>query len=112
MPTGQATSTMPMPMAACRTLSAAQLGNNTLPTMQLGNPTHYVLPQQPSAASTLPPVPAQLHQQFVQDEYVDFSVLLNKTGFMDTTGQPSSSQQPNVTKISSFATWMETWNIY
>ena len=31
---------------------------------------------------------------------------------MDTTGQPSSSQQPNVTRISSFATWMETWNIY
>ena len=111
---------MPVPMAAmatlstqpCGTLPATQLGNNTLPTMQLGNPTHHVLPQQLLAASTLPPVSAQLHQQIVQGEYVDFSVLLNKTVFMDTTGQPSSSQQPSVTKISLFATWMEAWNIY
>ena len=32
--------------------------------------------------------------------------------FMDTMGQSSSSQQPNVTRISSFATWMKAWNLY
>ena len=32
--------------------------------------------------------------------------------FVDTMAQSSSSQQSGVTKISSFATWMEAWNIY
>ena len=100
-------------------LPTMKLGNNTVqlgnPTMQLGNNMmlleylHHAPPQQVVVTSTLPPVPAQLHQQIVQGEYVDFSILLNKTMFVDTTGQLSSSQQPNVTRISSM---MEAWNIY
>ena len=113
MPPGQTTSTISMPMATpstltCGTLPTMQLSNNT---MQLGNPYH-VLPQQLLGASTLPPVPAQLYQQIVQGEYNDFSILLSKTTFVDTMGQPSGTQQPNVKQISSFATWMEAWNIY
>jgi len=85
----------------------------TLPThntMQLGN--IHTQPHQLLATSTLPPVPTQLHQQIVLGEYIDFSALLAKTLFVDTMGQPSSSQQPIVIKISSFAVWMEAWNIY
>ena len=55
-----------------------QQGNNT---MLLGNP-HHALPQQVVVASTIPPVPAQLHQQFVQGEYVDFSILTRKFKIM------------------------------
>ena len=114
-----------MPLAAMVTPPGQpvtmQLGNNTIqlgnPTMEQGNNTmllgnpHHAPPQQVVITSTLPPVPAQLHQQIVQGEYVDFS-FSNKTMFVDTTGQPSPSQRPNVTRISSFATWMEAWNIY
>ena len=70
-----------------------------------------LLPQQLLAASTLPLVPAQLHQQIVQGEYIDFNTLLTKITLMDTMGQPSSLQQPAPIKISWFNTWMETWNI-
>ena len=110
--TMQATSTTPLPLARMATppfqpCVPIPTGN----TMQLGN-FHQIQPHQLLAAFTLPPVPAQLHQQIVQGEYIDFSTLLAKTMFVDTMAQSSSSQQSGVTKISSFMTWMEAWNIY
>ena len=89
-----ATSTTPLPQAATATPPFQRFG--TLPThdaMQLGNVQ--TQPHQLLAASTLPPVLTQLHQQIVQGEYIDFSALLAKTLFVDTMGQPSSSQQPS-----------------
>ena len=103
--------TSPPQQPAPATLLPQQLAASTLPPQQmLAGST--VLPQQLLAASTLPPVPAQLHQQIVQGEYIDFNTLLTKTTFVDTMGQSSSSQQPALIKISSFASWMEAWNIY
>ena len=109
--TMQATSTTPLPLARTATPPFQPCGPiPTGNTMQLGN-FHQIQPHQLLAASTLPPVLAQLHQQIVQGEYIDFSTLLAKTMFVDTMAQSSSSQQSGVTKISSFATWMEAWNI-
>ena len=54
----------------------------------------------------------QLHRQIVQGEYADFNTLSTKIAFVDIMRQPLSSQQLAVIKISSFATWMEAWNIY
>lgn len=73
---GQVTYTMPTPPATMATPPSQHFG--TLPTMQLGNNTIQLgsaQPQQLLAASTLPPVPAQLHQQTVQGEYVDFTYI-------------------------------------
>ena len=38
--------------------------------------------------------------------------MINKTMCVNIMGQPSSSQQPNATRIPLFTTWMEAWNIY
>ena len=102
--TMQATSTMPLPLA--RTATPPFQPYRPIPTgntMQLGN-FYQIQPHQLLAASTLPPVPAQLHQQIVPGEYIDFSTLFAKTMFVDTMAQSSSSQQSSVTKISSFVT--------
>ena len=57
------------------------------------------------------PVPTQLQQQILRGEYVDFSVLLDKTSFVDTTHttQHSTHKPP---PISSFPMWMQAWNTY
>ena len=47
-------------------------------------------------------------QKIIQDECADFNIFLTMTTFVDTMEQPSCSQQPTVTKISLYATWMET----
>ena len=110
--TMQATSTTPLPLMRAATPPFQPCG--PIPTGNTMQPGHFhqIQPHQLLAASTLPPVPAQLHQQIVQGEYIDFSTLLAKTMFVDTMAQSSSSQQSGITKISSFATWMEAWNIY
>ena len=78
---------------AAATLPPQQLATSILPLQQTLSGS-LLLPQQLLAASTLPPVPVQLHQQIVQGEYIDSNTLLTKTTFVDTMGQPSSSQQP------------------
>ena len=57
------------------------------------------------------PVPTQLQQQILRGEYVDFSVLLDKASFVDTTHttQHSMHKPP---PISSFPMWMQAWNTY
>ena len=60
----------------------------------------------------MPPVPTQLRQRILQGEFIDFSMLLHKTKFPDTMADPSPSSQLPIKQISSFAMWMEAWNLY
>ena len=62
--------------------------------------------------NTLPPVPAQMRQKIIQDEFIDFSVLLHRATFPDATADPLPSTQQPIKKISSFVMWMQAWNLY
>ena len=57
---------------------------------------------QPMATDTLPPIPAQIHQKIIQCEFIDFSVLLHRSTFLDATADPWPSTQQPIKNISSF----------
>ena len=59
------------------------------------------------ANDILPPLPAQLRQKIIQDEFIDFSALLHRAVFPDTTANPLPSTQQPIKKISSFVLWMQ-----
>ena len=78
-------------------------------------PAGYLMETQPSyqmISNTIPPVPAQIRQRITQGEFIDFAVLLHKATFPDAAIDPSAVAQQSVKKISSFAMWMQAWNIY
>ena len=83
-------------------------------TTQLLNSTSSHIPATSySPSSTLLLVPAQLRQQILQGEYVDFAMLLHKATFSDVLEIPAlSSRQPVIKAITSFDTWMQAWNLY
>ena len=80
-----------------------------------GIPHQSATQQYTAAAQHLPvPVPAELQQQIIRGEFVDFAVLLHKTSFVDAaqtqhTTQHYSHKPP---AVSSFSMWMQAWNIY
>ena len=53
------------------------------------------------------PVPTQLQQQILRGEYVDFSVLLDKTSFVDTTHTTQHAQTSTHILISHVDAGME-----
>ena len=66
-----------------------------------------------AAAQHLPvPVPAELQQQIIRGEFVDFAVLLHKTSFVDAAQQTTQHYTHKPPAISSFSMWMQAWNIY
>ena len=69
--------------------------------------------QYAAAAQHLPvPVPAELQQQIIRGEFVDFAVLLHKTSFVDAAQQTTQHYTHKPPAISSFSMWMQAWNIY
>ena len=101
-------STVPLPPAA------SYLQSFSLPLVHAGNqtvsvPSAYIPPSQ----LTSPPIPAQLRQQILQCEYVDFAMLLHRAKFSEVSEVPVSSYKPPAIKrITSFGTWMQAWNLY
>ena len=64
----------------------------------------------PMAKDTLPPVPAQLRQNIIQGEFIDFSVLLHRATFQDASADPLPSTQQPIKKVSSFViTRQKSW---
>lgn len=77
---------------------------------------------------TLPPIPSRIYEKILKGEYIDFTTLLRKSMFGAVESQsqtltlqlnPSGDNYfirpqsaPNNRKISSFAAWMEAWNVY
>ena len=77
---------------------------------------------------TLPPIPARIQEKIARGEYIDFTALLAKSMFgapesqsqtftlqLSPSGDNYSIQSPTTTtnrKITSFAIWMEAWNVY
>jgi len=76
----------------------------------------------------LPPIPSKIQDKIAKGEYIDFTTLLPKSTFRASESQfqtltlqlsPSGenySIRPQATpanwKITSFAAWMEAWNMY
>ena len=54
----------------------------------------------------------QHNRRVPKGEFIDFSMLLHKTKFPDTMAGPCPSSQWPIKQISSFAMWMEAWNLY
>ena len=54
-------------------------------------PAHHITTQPPVyqlISDTVPPVPVQIRHKIIQGEFIDFSVLLHKATFPDTTANP------------------------
>ena len=70
--------------------------------MEVYDVPHYTQ-QYAAAAQHLPvPVPAELQQQIIQGEFVDFAVLLHKTSFVDAAQQTTQH----------YTHKLQAWNIY
>ena len=121
-------------------LSAASLpvqSNPPLPTTLLPansstqvNPPRVstLLPTPSLLHSTLPPIPTRIQEKIARGEYIDFTTLLSKSMFgapesqsqtltlqLSSSGDSYSIRSPTPTankKITSFAIWMEAWNVY
>ena len=82
-------------------------------TQLLSSTSSYTPATSYSPNSTLPPVSAQLRQQILQGEYVDFAMLLHKAIFPDVLEVPAPlSRQPVIKGITSLDTWMKAGNLY
>jgi len=111
------------------TLSPPVVTRTSLPT---AIPVVNILPPPPNPTRTTPPViPTRIRNKIAKGEYIDFTTLLSKAMF-DTDHSLSQQKvtfqlnpdgesfaiQPVATtgnlsiRISSFATWMEAWNVY
>ena len=67
-----------------------------------------------TAAKHLPvPVPVELQQQIIRDEFIDFAALINKTSFVEPQAQNTTQHYKHTPPaITSFSLWMQAWNIY
>ena len=118
----QVQSNPPLPTQVLPTRSSTQVNppcSSSVPTL-LPTPS---LPQ-----PTLPPIPARIQERIARGEYIDFTALLPKSMFgapesqsqtltlqLNSSGDNYSIQPPTATankKITSFAVWMEAWNVY
>ena len=77
---------------------------------------------------TLPPIPTRIQEKIARGEYIDFTALLSKSMFgapesqsqtltlqLSSSGDNYSIRSPSAStnrKITSFAVWMEAWNVY
>ena len=112
----------PLSMQVLPTRSSTQVD----PPCSSGVPTLLLTPSLPQP--TLPPISARIHKKIARGEYIDFTALFSKSMFgapesqsqaltlqLSSSGDNYSIQSPTTPankKITSFAIWMEAWNVY
>ena len=118
----QVTSNPPLPTQVLTTCPSTQVN----PPCSSGVTTLLPTPSLPQP--TLPPIPARIKEKIARGEYIDFTALLPKSMFgapepqfqtltlqLSSSGDNYSIRSPTTTanrKITSFAVWMEAWNVY
>ena len=118
----QVTSNPPLPTQVLPTCSSMQVN----PPCSSGVTTLLPTPSLPQP--TLPPIPARIQEKIARGEYIDFTALLPKSMFgapepqsqtltlqLSSSGDNYSIRSPTTSanrKITSFAVWMEAWNVY
>ena len=118
----QVTSNPPLPTRVLTTCSSTLVN----PPCSYGVTTLLPTPSLPQP--TLPPIPARIQEKIARGEYIDFIALLPKSMFgapearsqtltlqLSSSGDNYSIRFSTTTanrKITSFAVWMEAWNVY
>jgi len=80
-----------------------------------------------TSGTSLPPVPPRIKEKIISGEFIELATLLPKAMFsgsgepetsrpltlhLTPTGNDLSVRPTSSRRISSFASWMEAWNIY
>ena len=111
---------------------SATLARTSLPTVTPTGPTlPSPVPPVNLVRTQLPAIPARLRDKIARGEYIDFTSLLSKSIFSthnplsqqsvtlqwnaegdSFTVQPAAPSSTSSQRISSFASWMEAWNVY